>query len=163
MYCEVMWPNVIKANVAGSDRARVSRIRQTNSLLFSIWIQVVVIFHVNAVWNKYRPRRSDGDGGLLCCWAIRGVLTLSWRFMSSAMVSLFLFVNLFLFDFKILLTVPLMSIDHVWIVTNAGNRITNIIKLQHCWYHASAPMGMTVFVSEERGGVRVLGLTPLTL
>lgn len=85
--------------------------------------------------------RLDGDGSFLCCWAIRGVLTSSRRFVSRALVFLVHFVNLVLFDYKILLTVPLMSLDHVWIVTNAGN----------CWYHASAPVGMTVIVSVEGG------------
>lgn len=76
-------------------------------------------------------------------WRFSLLLSNPRRFVSSAMVFLVHFVNLVLFDFKILLTVPLMSLDHVWIVTNARN----------CWYHASAPVGMTVIVSVEGGFV----------
>lgn len=114
MYCEVMW----------SKQTLLDRI---------------VLVSVGSVRQTHC--RSDGDGSFLCCWAIRGVLTSSRRFVSRALVFLVHFVNLVLFDYKILLTVPLMSLDHVWIVTNAGN----------CWYHASAPVGMTVIVSVEGG------------
>lgn len=95
--------------------------------------------------------RSDGDGSFLCCWAIRGVLTSSRRFVSRALVFLVHFVNLVLFDYKILLTVPLMSLDHVWIVTNAGN----LVSCQRTSGNDS--------YCQCGGGVCVLGVTPLTL
>lgn len=122
MYCEVMWPSVIEANVAGSDRARVSWISQANSLSVGWWWQFSLL--LSNPW----------------CAHIISIMIMIW-YVSRAVVFLVHSVNLVLFDYKILLTVPLMSLDHVWIVTNAGN----------CWYHASAPVGMTVIVSVEGG------------
>lgn len=86
--------------------------------------------------------RSDGDGSFLCCWAIRGVLTSSRRFVSRALVFLVHFVNLVLFDYKILLTVPLMMQETVGIMP------------AHQWEWQ--------LLSVWRG-VCVLGVTPLTL